>query len=97
VLAALIDPAAMQTTRAERAIASVLQASCQSPVAAYATVDGEELTVTALIAMPDGSEHIRQTMSGKASDAEGIGRQLAADLLQQGAREMLDKAEAMSG
>jgi hydroxymethylbilane synthase len=97
VLAALVDPTAMQTTTAERAIANVLQASCQSPVAAYATVDNEELTVTALIAMPDGSEHIRQSLSGKATDAEQIGRQLAEQLVQQGARDMLDKAEAMSG
>ena len=97
VLAALVDPTAMQTTTAERAIANVLQASCQSPVAAYATVDKGELTVTALIALPDGSEHIRQSLSGKATDAERIGRKLAEQLLQQGARDMLDKAEAMSG
>jgi hydroxymethylbilane synthase len=97
VLASLVDPTAMQTTTAERAIANVLQASCQSPVAAYATVDKGELTVTALIALPDGSEHIRQSLSGKATDAERIGRKLAEQLLQQGARDMLDKAEAMSG
>jgi hydroxymethylbilane synthase len=66
-------------------------------VAAYATVAGQQLTVTALIALPDGSAHIRQSASGKASDAESIGRQLAAQLLQQGARDMLDQAEAMSG
>jgi hydroxymethylbilane synthase len=97
VLASLVDPTTMQTTTAERAIANVLQASCQSPVAAYATVDKGELTVTALIALPDGSEHIRQSLSGKATDAERIGRKLAEQLLQQGARDMLDKAEAMSG
>ncbi len=97
ILAALVDQTAMQTTTAERAIASVLQANCQSPVAAYATVAAEQLTVTALIALPDGSAHLLQSMSGKADDAELLGRQLAEQLLQQGAREMLDKAEAMSG
>lgn len=97
ILAALIDNTTMQTTTAERAIANVLQASCQSPVAAYATIAAQQLTVTALIALPDGSAHIRESASGKAGDAETLGRQLAAQLLQQGAREMLDEAEAMSG
>ena len=67
VLAQLNHATSVQTTLAERAIARVLEASCQSPVATYAVIDEDVLTVTALVAMPDGSESIRDSVSGKAS------------------------------
>ena len=90
ILERLNDPVAVQTTTAERTIARVLQASCQSPVAAYANVDDGRLTLTALVARPDGSEFIRESADGDADDAEGIGTELATRLLQNGARELLD-------
>jgi hydroxymethylbilane synthase len=95
VLAQLDDPVTVQTTRAERAIARVLQANCQSPVAAFATVDNGQLDVTALVAHPDGSEFIRNSLSGRADDAEQLGEKLARLLLKNGARELLVSIEAM--
>lgn len=96
VLGKLNDPVAVQTTTAERAIARVLEASCQSPVAAYATVEDDKLTVTALVAHPDGSRSIKETISGNAADAEQLGEALAARLLESGARELLDSIEALN-
>ena len=84
----------VQTTLAERAIAKVLQASCQSPVASYAVVKDDELQITALVALPDGSESIRDSINGLPQNAEQLGEDLAARLLQQGARELLDAAVA---
>jgi hydroxymethylbilane synthase len=92
VLDTLNHETTVQTTLAERTIAKQLQASCQSPVATYATVDGDTLTVTALVALPDGSESIRDSVSGHRQDAEQLGDTLAARLLQSGARELLDTA-----
>jgi hydroxymethylbilane synthase len=97
VLAQLNHPTSVQTTLAERAIARVLEASCQSPVATYAVVDGDALTVTALVAMPDGSESIRDSVSGRAADAEALGEQLAARLLASGAAELLEAAGETNG
>ena len=96
VLEQLSDPIAVQTTTAERAIARVLQASCQSPVAAYATVSNGTLALTALVAHPDGSEAIRKSISGDAADAEQLGETLAKSLLEDGARELLDSIEALN-
>ena len=79
------------TTAAERAIARTLDASCQSPVATYAVIDGSSLTVTALVALPDGSESIRDQISGPAEDAEQLGEELAKRLLARGAGELLAK------
>jgi hydroxymethylbilane synthase len=95
VLAELSDAQTVQTTVAERAIARLLQASCQSPVAAYATIANGELTLTALVAHPDGSTVIKDRLSGTANDAANIGADLAQKLLQQGARELLSSIEAM--
>jgi hydroxymethylbilane synthase len=82
----------VQTTLAERAIAKVLQASCQSPVASYAVVQDGHLQITALVALPDGSESIRDSIDGRPENAERLGVELAARLLEQGARELLDAA-----
>ena len=96
ILGKLSDPVAIQTTTAERAIARVLEASCQSPVAAFASVDKETLTVTALVAHPDGSKSIKESISGDATDAQQLGEALAARLLENGARELLDSIEALN-
>ncbi len=92
VLAQLNHPTSVQTTLAERAIARVLEASCQSPVATYAVVEGDALTVSALVAMPDGSESIRDSVGGDVSDAEALGERLAGRLLERGAAELLEAA-----
>ena len=90
VLAQLNHPDSVQMTLAERAIARVLEASCQSPVATFAEIDGNAMTVTALVAMPDGSHSIRDSVSGVAEAAEELGEQLAERLLEQGAASLLE-------
>ena len=94
VLAQLDHATSVQTTLAERAIARVLEASCQSPVATYATVNGSEMTVTALVAMPDGKQAIRDSVSGRPDDAELLGESLARRLLERGAGEILRALES---
>ncbi|MGI9248132.1 MAG: hydroxymethylbilane synthase [Woeseiaceae bacterium] len=91
-LSKLNHAATVQTTLAERAIAKALQASCQSPVATYARIDDRQLRVTALVALPDGSESIRDSVRGSPKDAEQLGEELASRLLESGARELLDAA-----
>ena len=85
-----------QTTLAERTIARTLNASCQSPVATFASIDGRALSITALVALPDGSEHLRDRISGDAVDAEALGHKLAQRLLAAGAADLLRRAEAMN-
>lgn len=97
VLAGLSHGPTAQTTVAERTIARVLQASCQSPVATHAVIDGDSMTVTALVAMPDGSRSIRDTVSGRADDAQRLGEELADRLLESGAGELLAALGAADG
>ena len=96
VLSRLSNPDAERTTAAERAIAATLAASCQSPVATHALLDGDAITVTALVALPDGTESMRESITGQASNAHKLGVKLGERLLANGAREMLERAEAMN-
>ena len=96
VLSKLSDPDSERTTAAERAIAETLAASCQSPVATHAVLSGDTITVTALVALPDGSESIRETIDGSADAAHELGVELGERLLTNGARELLERAEAMN-
>jgi hydroxymethylbilane synthase len=70
---------------AERACLARLGASCNAPVAAYATRDGSTLRMTALVASDDGRKVLRATGIGVPDTAERLGRQLADSLLDQGA------------
>ncbi len=97
ILGRLSDPISVLTTSAERSIARALKASCQSPVAAFATIDNGTLELTALVAHPDGSQSIRDSISGNAADAAQLGETLAARLIKNGARELLDSIEASHG
>ena len=97
VLAHLIHAPTVQTTAAERAIAKTLSASCQSPVATHAVIDGSAMTVTALVAMPDGSQSIRDSIQGQAVEAEHLGVELAHRLLANGAGELLAAVTATHG
>ena len=89
LLAGLNDEAASRTTLAERTIARILEADCQSPVAAHATTVGSVMKIAALVAMPDGSRVIRDTVGGQSDDAEQLATQLANQLIASGAKDIL--------
>ena len=97
ILIDLNHEATVLTTNAERAIAKTLAASCQSPVAAHAVITEDRMTVTALVALPDGSRAIRDQVNGMAADAEALGESLAGLLLAKGADEILAATGAVHG
>ncbi len=76
---------------AERAFAGRLGGSCQSPIAAYATLDHERLTLTGLVAEPDGSRLLRDSITGSAAEPRRLGEQLADRVLAAGAGTLLER------
>jgi hydroxymethylbilane synthase len=87
---------------AERALLAALEAGCSAPVGALAEIivsdsagDTEVLevflrgSVTAL----DGSDAVRQSATGPVTEAEGVGRRLAAELLADGADKMMGSSK----
>ncbi|PIQ39273.1 MAG: hydroxymethylbilane synthase, partial [Thalassolituus sp. CG17_big_fil_post_rev_8_21_14_2_50_53_8] len=68
---------------AERALNRRLQGGCQVPIAAYAELDGESLSLRGLVGSVDGKTMLRTAQSGLAADAEAMGIAAAEDLLAQ--------------
>ena len=92
---ALIDPlhhgATADCVLAERAISNALEASCELPVAGHATLDGEQLSLSALVGSPDGATLYRANAQGKRINAFDIGKQAAEQLRAQGALTLIDQ------
>jgi len=91
VLQALEHPATRSAIEAERGFARRLGGSCQSPVAAFATLSADSLTIEGLVAEPDGSRVLRDSLSGSAARAATLGAALADRLLAAGAAELLER------
>ncbi|HEY1594340.1 MAG TPA: hydroxymethylbilane synthase [Thermoleophilaceae bacterium] len=78
---------------AERAVVAALDATCRTPVAAYARLEKGELTMDAFVGLPDGSTWIRDELTGDASDPTAVGLELAERLIAAGAKDVLAQAE----
>lgn len=98
ILAALDDPSSRAAVVAERSLLAELEAGCTAPVGAIADVvesiddDGrvfDELSVRGCAAALDGSDVLRASAVGAPADAEALGRQVARELLELGARELM--------
>lgn len=79
-LAGVHDPDAACCALAERAFVRALDGGCSSPVAAYAVVEGETLTLTGLYVSPDETVVRKGSLSGPKAEAETLGETLAAML-----------------
>jgi hydroxymethylbilane synthase len=91
VLQALNDPNTRIAIDAERAFSGRLGGSCQSPIAAYARIEGDRLTLDGLVAEPDGSRVLRDRISGSVENAGILGEELAERVLDAGAAELLQR------
>ncbi len=76
---------------AERAFLAALGGGCQVPVGAHARMSGGELLLEAIVISPSGGRPVRGRVSGPADDAEALGRGLGEELLERGAREIMEE------
>jgi hydroxymethylbilane synthase len=80
--------------RAERAVLGTLEAGCAAPIGAHATIDGDLLSLTAVVYDPSGAAELgctrRAALTGIDDDtlAEALGAAVAAQLLEDGAAEL---------
>lgn len=98
ILAELDDSPSRAAVDAERAVLATLEAGCTAPVGAIAEVveslDDEgrtfaELSLRAAAAAEDGSDVIRASRVGPVEDAVRLGEDLAAELLELGAADLI--------
>jgi len=89
LLADLEDGPTRVAVTAERAFLARLEGDCQVPIAAYAQVSGQTLSMDALIASIDGSHVVRDAIKGPTVDAGILGKELAERLLANGGTAIL--------
>ena len=80
-----------QRCYAERAFLRELEGGCQVPIGVNTVINGDQLTLTGMVASLDGKRLIKDTVTGNATDAEALGIQLAHQLKDQGAQEILNE------
>lgn len=76
---------------AERALLKALEGGCQVPIGAFAEVKPNGLTIDALVGSLDGSITFRKKIRGSRNNPEKLGKKLADDLLNAGAKIILDE------
>lgn len=89
LIAPLSDPATNICIRAERAFNHTLQGGCQVPIAGFAVLENNQLTMQGRVGSPDGQQLLKAEISGAPEQAEQLGQQLAQRLLEQGAGKLL--------
>jgi hydroxymethylbilane synthase len=86
-VAFLNDAEARAATTCERALLNKLGGGCQVPIGAFAEVKDRVLSLTAIVAQPDGSLILREHQSG--TDPIALGEAVGETLLLRGATKIL--------
>ena len=91
VVSALTCPKSMAEVTAERALLAYLDGSCQTPIAASARLNGNQmLTLDGMILSTDGQAAHRFEVDAPAADAEALGKAVGEKLLEMaGGRDFL--------
>ena len=97
LVAPLACPRSSACVLAERAFNRRLEGGCQVPIAAYATLEDGGLSLRGLVASLDGARVLRARVRGRVEDAEPLGAEAAAAVLEQGAGEILARIYAEAG
>ncbi len=86
---AIHDPVEERRIAAERMFLLKMGGSCQTPLAAHALSEHGQMRLLGLCGMPDGTKMLRAEVMGDPADAEALGTELAAKLMEQGAAAIL--------
>ena len=94
----ITDGPALRELTAERTVVALLGATCNSPLGVRGEVvlPSGGMRLDAFVGLPDGSEWIRDSLEGDSTEPTLLGAELAKRLIGAGAREILERAEAMA-
>lgn len=91
-LSKLTDQNTWNEAHAERAFLAAMDGGCQVPIAGFAKTNGEEITLTGLVAAPDASVIYKESVTG--TNAIELGKEVAELLTKQGAFDLIQKVKA---
>ncbi|RXJ76790.1 hydroxymethylbilane synthase [Arcobacter sp. F155] len=97
LLSVLHDKNAEIESTIERDFVRTLEGGCQVPIGIKATIiDENSVDVRAIVGMPDGSEYIQEDIVADINEYKTIGKTLAQTFIDQGAKELLARAEKVA-
>lgn len=80
IVARIIDTNTGIAVTAERGFLMALDGSCRMPIAAHATVRGDQVVLTGMVLSPDGTTVYQDAAEAPLEDAEALGRNLGETL-----------------
>jgi hydroxymethylbilane synthase len=92
ILQPLNDPSTLAAVTAERTLLQALRAGCLAPVGAWARMEDQQLRLEAVVLHPDGTARLAAEGMAAAANATALGQQVADELLQKGAAELIAAA-----
>jgi len=90
-IAPLNHPETAVCVDAERAVTGVLAGGCRLPIAAFATLSQDTMTIRGLVGEPDGSRLITERATGPVSQATALAVAVGEGLLAQGALAIIER------
>ncbi len=91
LLAPLEDEAARRCVQAEREFLERMGGGCQVPMGAHARLEPPGAIFSAFVASPTNGKLVRRRLEGEADELLEFSRRASGDLLEAGAREMLEE------
>src|SRR6516165_1514606 len=92
LLSLIDDPTAHACAAAEREVLWVLNGHCNSPIAGFAEIKGEEMSLTASVLDQAGQLFIEASRSGPAARPRELGRAVGLELLAKGAADIIERS-----
>jgi hydroxymethylbilane synthase len=92
ILSLIDDPASHKSADAEREVLWILNGHCNSPIAAFSTIRGMQMSLTASVLDEAGDLFIEAFRSGPADRPRELGRAVGLELLSKGAAEIIERS-----
>ncbi len=92
----LNDPDSALSAKIERDFVARLEGSCQVPIAVNAKPLEKSVLARAMVGLPDGTEILKEIMEVPRDEARNLGSELADIMIENGAKELLARAEEMA-
>jgi len=92
----LNDEKSFLCTLLERDFVSSIGAGCSAPVAVNAVIENDNISIKAMLGYPDGTHIMHKSMSAKIDVCHDLGIMLAKEMIEEGALDILEKAESIA-
>jgi hydroxymethylbilane synthase len=79
---------------AERALVSKLEGGCNVPIGSFATLNGDQITLTGLVASLDGKTMYKKELTDLKTNAIALGRKLGDELIELGADRIMQEIKS---